>query len=49
MEQVQKIYEYYLGPIYELRRALGDEEFFQLMLYIEKANIKMNKNRKEIL
>ena len=31
MEQVKKIYEYYLSPIYELRRALGDEEFFQLM------------------
>ena len=49
MEQVKKIYEYYLSPIYELRRALGDEEFFQLMLYIEKANIKMNRDRKECL
>lgn len=49
IEQVQKIYEYYLSPIYELRRILGDDDFSNLMNYIEKANIKMNKERKEIL
>ena len=49
IEQVQKIYEYYLSPIYELHRILGDDDFLNLMNYIEKANIKMNEERKEIL
>lgn len=43
VDKVQKIYEYYLTPIYELRRILGDDDFSNLMNYIEKANIKMNK------
>ena len=41
-EKVDKIYTYYLGPIYKLRKKLGDEDFFELMSYIEKANQKMN-------
>ena len=43
-EKVDKIYEYYLSPIYELRRKLGDEDFFELMSCIEKANQKMSQN-----
>ena len=43
-EKVDKIYEYYLSPIYELRRKLGDEDFFELMYCIEKANQKMSQN-----
>ena len=27
-EKVDKIYTYYLGPIYKLRKKLGDEDFF---------------------
>ena len=44
-EKVDKIYTYYLSPIYELRRRLGDKDFFELMKYIEKAN--KNKNQEE--
>ena len=44
-EKVDKIYTYYLSPIYELRRRLGDKDFFELMKYIEKAN--QNKNQEE--
>lgn len=40
-EALDQIYEYYLHPIYELRRGLGDESFFELMDYIEKSNIKI--------
>lgn len=40
-EQVNLIYNYYLYPIYELRRRLGEEEFMEFMKFIEKANIKM--------
>ena len=40
-KQVNLIYNYYLHPIYELRRRLGEEEFLEFMKYIEKANIKM--------
>ena len=43
-EIVDKIYEYYLSPIYELRSKLGDEDFFELMSCIEKANQKMSQN-----
>ena len=43
-EKVDKIYTYYLGPIYKLRKKLGDEDFFELMSYIEKANQKMSQN-----
>ena len=44
-EKVDKIYTYYLGPIYKLRKKLGDEDFFELMSYIEKANQKMNQDK----
>ena len=40
-EKLDAIYKHYLGPIYELRRRLGEEEFFQLIKYIEEANEKM--------
>lgn len=40
-KQVNLIYDYYLHPIYELRRRLGEEEFIEFMKYIENANIKM--------
>lgn len=46
-EKVDKIYTYYLSPIYELRRKLGDEEFFKLMYSIENANQKMNQDKEE--
>ena len=44
-EKVDKIYTYYLGPIYKLRKKLGDEDFFELMSYIAKANQKMNQDK----
>ncbi|MBN1073940.1 MarR family transcriptional regulator [Clostridium botulinum] len=40
-EKLKKIYNYYLSPIYELRRRLGEEEFLKFMEYIENANKKM--------
>lgn len=43
-EQLRKIYKHYLGPIYELRRKLGEQEFTQLMACIEEATIKMNEH-----
>ncbi len=43
-EKLDKIYKYYLSPIYELRRKLGYEDFFELMSCIEKANQKMNQD-----
>ena len=42
-EELFKIYELYLSPINELRLKLGDEEFFNLISCIEKANKIMNK------
>ena len=42
-EELFKIYELYLSPINELRLKLGDEEFFNLISCIEKANKLMNK------
>ncbi len=41
---MDKVYKNYLGPIYELRRKLGDVEFLELMTYIENANKKMSKD-----
>ncbi|MBB6631470.1 MarR family winged helix-turn-helix transcriptional regulator [Clostridium algidicarnis] len=41
-EQLKNIYKHYLGPIYELRRKLGEKDFSQLMACIEEANVKMN-------
>lgn len=46
-EKVDKIYTYYLSPIYELRRKLGDKDFFELMNYIEKANQKNSQYKEE--
>lgn len=43
-QTMDKVYKNYLGPIYELRRKLGDEEFIRLMTYIENANKKMIKD-----
>jgi len=43
-EQLRNIYKHYLGPIYELRRKLGEKDFFQLMACIEEANVKMNEH-----
>lgn len=40
-EKLDSMYAHYLGPIYELRRKLGEEEFEKIMLYIEKCNIEM--------
>lgn len=42
VEKLNKIYKYYLEPMYKLRSKLGDEEFFKLMSCIEKSNIKLN-------
>ena len=43
-EELFKIYELYLSPINELMGSkLGDEEFFNLISCIEKANKIMNK------
>ena len=42
-EELFKIYELYLLPIYELRLKLGDEDFFNLISCIEKANKAMQK------
>ena len=47
IEKVDKIYTYYLSPIYKLRKVLGNEEFSKLMSYIQKANEKMNQDREE--
>lgn len=40
-EQIDDIYKHYLGPIYDLRRKLGDKEFYELISLIEKANTKI--------
>jgi DNA-binding MarR family transcriptional regulator len=47
IEKVDKIYTYYLSPIYKLRKVLGNQDFFELMSYIQKANEKMNQDREE--
>lgn len=44
-----EIYKYYLSPIYELRRRLGDEEFLELISLIENANEKMSMDIKKNL
>ena len=41
---VDKIFKFYLGPIYTLRKKLGDEEFYELISCIENANRKMNED-----
>lgn len=47
IEKVDKIYTYYLSPIYKLRKVLGNQDFFELMSYIQKANEKMNQDKEE--
>ena len=46
--QLRNIYKHYLGPIYDLRRKMGDNDFFQLMTSIEEANVKMNEHEEGI-
>lgn len=46
--ELKRIYNHYLGPIYELKRKLGDEEFFKLMSSIENANIKFNEQKEGV-
>lgn len=48
-KQLDEIYKYYLSPIYELRRRLGEEEFLKLISSIENANSKMNIGMKKNL
>ena len=47
IEKVDKIYTYYLSPIYKLRKVLGNQDYFELMSYIQKANEKMNQDKEE--
>ena len=47
IEKVDKIYTYYLSPIYKLRKVLGNQDFFELMSYIQTANEKMNQDKEE--
>lgn len=53
-DQVRTTYSYYLGPVYELRRRMGDEPFDLLTGLIRQANecmqdagMDMNKENKE--
>lgn len=46
-EQLRNIYKHYLGPIYDLRRKLGKDDFSKLMSCIEEVNIKMNEDKEE--
>ena len=46
-EQLDNIYKHYLGPIYDLRRKLGEENFSELMTRIEEANVKINEHRED--
>ncbi|MGL5346592.1 MAG: MarR family winged helix-turn-helix transcriptional regulator [Peptostreptococcaceae bacterium] len=39
--KIDKIYKYYLSPIYELRKKLGEEDFHQMISFIEKSNLLM--------
>ncbi len=41
-EKMSEIYGYYLAPIYELRKKMGDDDFLKLFSYIEEANKKMS-------
>lgn len=40
-KKVDEIFKFYLGPIYNLRRKLGDKDFSELMYFIEMANKKI--------
>ena len=46
-EQLRNIYKHYLGPIYDLRKKLGEDDFSKLMACIEEVNIKMNEDKEE--
>lgn len=46
-EQIDDIYKHYLGPIYDLRRKLGEKEFYELIYLIEKSNTKILEEEKE--
>ncbi|MGN0613228.1 MAG: MarR family winged helix-turn-helix transcriptional regulator [Porcipelethomonas sp.] len=37
-QELEQTYKYYLEPIYQLRKVLGDEEFEALMTHISHAN-----------
>lgn len=37
-EQLHGMYSYYLGPVYQLRRKIGEDDFFQLMGLLRKAS-----------
>lgn len=41
VKKVDEIFKFYLGPIYNLRRKLGDKDFSELMYFIEMANKKI--------
>lgn len=41
-KKVEEIFRFYLGPIYNLRRKLGDKDFLQLIYYIKMTNEKLN-------
>lgn len=43
-EELNRTYEYYLKPIYELRRRIGEEKFHELTRLIHEANDEMIKN-----
>lgn len=40
-KKLDSMYAHYLGPIYELRRRLGEEDFIKIISYIEKSNTAM--------
>lgn len=39
--KINKIYKYYLSPIYELRKKLGGDDFHKMISFIEKSNLLM--------
>ncbi|MBS7008091.1 MarR family winged helix-turn-helix transcriptional regulator [Anaerostipes sp.] len=43
-EELDRMYHYYLGPLYELQENLGEENFELLMKLIEKANKRKQSN-----
>lgn len=45
-KKVDEILKFYLGPIYNLRRKLGDKDFSELMYFIEMANKKIGEEGK---
>ena len=43
-EELRQTYQYYLGPIYRLRREMGEENFRQLTELIRQGSEIMKKN-----